>query len=123
MFQTQLEIEKIPEALHLIEPFNKLFERFFRTYSNQQDLENQVTGLRNEIGEKDNKIDLYMKLSEEDEKTINDLKKQIQNAWRLADAAHSREQQAIEVIDNLRRQVEKLNSELDFKNKMNLDEE
>lgn len=121
--KTQLEIEKIPEALHLIEPFNKLFERFFRTYSNQQDLENQVTGLRNEIGEKDNKIDLYMKLSEEDEKTINDLKKQIQNAWRLADAAHSREQQAIEVIDNLRRQVEKLNSELDFKNKMNLDED
>ncbi|CAH1188590.1 unnamed protein product [Phyllotreta striolata] len=120
--KTMLEIEDNPEALQYIEPFNKLFEHFFKTFAKQQECETRVLAVGRDLADKDNKIELLMRLAEEDERTIGDLKNQIQNAWHLADAAHSREQQAIEVIDNLRRQVEKLNAELDFKNKMAFDD-
>nr|CAI5844619.1 unnamed protein product [Callosobruchus analis] len=56
-------------------------------------------------------------------KTIDNLKNQITHAWKLADAAHAREQLAQEIIDNLRRQVENLNAEIDFRNKLNQDTE
>lgn len=59
-----------------------------------------------------------MKLANEDKKTIDNLKDQIQHAWRLADEAHAREQLAQEIIDNLRRQVENLNKEIEFNRKM-----
>lgn len=55
---------------------------------------------------------------DEDKRTIDNLKSQIEKAWRLADEAHAREQLAQEIIDNLRRQVENLNKEIEFNRKM-----
>lgn len=60
-------------------------------------------------------------MTEDDKKTIEELKTQIEHAWDLTDTAHSREQMAQEIIDNLRKQVENLNAEIEFKNRMNQD--
>ncbi|XP_057669299.1 cilia- and flagella-associated protein 58-like [Diorhabda carinulata] len=116
--KTLANLEQNPEALQFTEDFNKLFESFFLTYTKQKELEQNNENLKSEIADKSNKIDLALKLADEDQKTINDLRKQIENAWKLADAAHAREQLAHEIIDNLRRQVENLNAEIEFKNKM-----
>lgn len=70
---------------------------------------------------KKSQLELALKLADEDKITIDTLKTEIDKAWKLADAAHAREQLAQEIIDNLRAQVENLNAEIDFKNKMNQD--
>lgn len=64
------------------------------------------------------------KIIESQEESINKLKQEIIEASKLADASHTREQNAQEVIENLRLTITKLNHELDLKNKqLAVDEE
>lgn len=58
------------------------------------------------------------RLAESDANTIQELKDQIQQSWRMTDAAHYREQVAQETIDNLRKQNAQLTAELELKNKL-----
>ena len=61
---------------------------------------------------------------ESQEENINKLKQEIVDALKLADAAHSREQNSQEVIENLRLTITKLNHELEQLNKqLAMDEE
>uniref|UniRef100_A0A6P7F183 Cilia- and flagella-associated protein 58-like n=1 Tax=Diabrotica virgifera virgifera TaxID=50390 RepID=A0A6P7F183_DIAVI len=119
--KTIANLEQNPEALPFTEDFNKLFEAFFQTYSRQKELETLAEDMTSDLTDKAHKIELSLKLADEDQRTIIELRRQIENAWKLADAAHAREQLAHEIIDNLRRQVENLNAEIEFKNKMNQD--
>lgn len=77
--------------------------------------------MEQDIQTKNEKLNVAIEMTEEDQKTIQELKKQIQHAWTLTDTAHNREQIAQEIIDNLRKQVENLNAEIEFKNRMNQD--
>ncbi|CAH1154041.1 unnamed protein product [Phaedon cochleariae] len=113
------EMEKNLEASQFADEYNKLFEAFYQTYTRQKELEETTKSMEKEIEDKNNKIALSMQLTEKDSETMEELKTQINHAWKLADAAHGREQLAQEIIDNLRRQVENLNAEIDFKNKLN----
>lgn len=74
-----------------------------------------------ELDDKGAVIDVANRLADLDKGTITDLKTQIEHAWKLADAAHAREQAAQEAIDNLRKQIDSLNAEIEFRNKMGED--
>nr|XP_023014333.1 cilia- and flagella-associated protein 58-like [Leptinotarsa decemlineata] len=119
--KTLAEMEQNPEAAQFADDYNNLFENFYQTYTKKQDLEQKTENLASEIENKNNKVSIMSKIVEEDAKTIKELKIQINEAWKLADSAHAREQLAQEIIDNLRKQVENLNAEIEFKNKMNQD--
>ncbi|KAG5863288.1 hypothetical protein JTB14_010553 [Gonioctena quinquepunctata] len=123
-FNTTLAaIEQNPEASQFADDYNKLFESFYQTYTKKEELEDKTIEMSQEIDEKSNSVAILTKIAEEDAKTIEELKNQVNEAWKLADGAHAREQVAQEIIDNLRRQVENLNAEIEFKNKMNQDTE
>lgn len=79
--------------------------------------------MEREIQTKEEKLRLAIQMTEDDQKTIEELKDEIQHAWNLTDNAHGREQIAQEIIDNLRKQVENLNAEIEFKNRMYQDDE
>lgn len=64
------------------------------------------------------RLEVAEQLSITDANTIEELKEQIQQTWKMADAAHYREQVAQETIDNLRKQNAELSAELDLKNKL-----
>ncbi|XP_050310350.1 cilia- and flagella-associated protein 58-like [Anthonomus grandis grandis] len=121
--KTVTEIEQIPEAAQFAEEFNKLFEAYFHTYTRQREAEETNAEYETELQKRRSQLDIALKLAQEDKTTIDTLKDEIDKAWKLADAAHAREQLAQEIIDNLRAQVENLNAEIEFKNKMNQDSE
>lgn len=117
------EIEQNPELVQYAEEFTKIFEALYRSHENELSLKDTCDELEGKIQEQDGQLDLAKQLAKTDAKVINDLKEQIQSAWRMADAAHAREQTAQEIIDNLRKQIDSLNAEIDFKNKMGQDNE
>ncbi|XP_066253136.1 cilia- and flagella-associated protein 58-like [Euwallacea similis] len=119
--KTVADIEQIPEATQFADDFNKLFEAFFETYTKKREADQANASYEKELDEKTTQLEAACKLVEEEKITIDTLKVEIDKAWKLADAAHAREQLAQEVIDNLRTQVENLNAEIEFKNKMNQD--
>jgi hypothetical protein len=49
-----------------------------------------------------------MKLSEEDKSAIISLRKEIEKAWKMVDAAHEKEQRAKETIQSLRIEINNL---------------
>jgi chromosome segregation ATPase len=49
-----------------------------------------------------------MKLSEEDKNAITSLRKEIEKAWKMVDAAHEKEQRAKETIQSLRIEINNL---------------
>lgn len=64
------------------------------------------------------KIDELETNLETNEQTIAKLKHEITNSMKLADAAHSREQNAQEIIENLRGALKKFKQELNQKDKL-----
>ena len=64
-----------------------------------------------------NKMKVLEKKIEGDSETIEKLKKEILDGKKVADAAHTREQRAQEVIENLRVSIVKLTDEIEQKNK------
>ncbi|KAH1017841.1 cilia- and flagella-associated protein 58 [Dendroctonus ponderosae] len=119
--KTVAEIEQNLEAAQFADDFNRLFEAYFNTYNKQRDAEQTNAEYEKSLNMKKSQLELALKLADEDKETIDTLKTEIDKAWKLADAAHAREQLAQEIIDNLRAQVENLNAEIEFKNKMNQD--
>lgn len=116
--KTISEIEKNPEAAQYADDFYRLFENFYQTHRRHKEFEEKYNKAVADIQEKNTSIESAIKLADFDKNTINDLKVQIEHAWKLADAAHAREQAAQESIDNLRKQIESLNAEIEFRNKM-----
>lgn len=78
----------------------------------------ECDSLRQHIELMQSKLEIAEKLAETDANTIDELKNQIQQTWKLADGAHYREQVAQETIDNLRKQNADLEAELELKNKL-----
>ena len=64
------------------------------------------------------KIEDLEKVVKADEQNINKLKQEIINVLKLADAAHSREQNAQEIIENLRSAIKKLKQDISLKDKL-----
>lgn len=102
--------------------FNKMLEVLFETHEKERKASEQCDLLQAQLSESENKLSSADRAQKADRCYIRDLKDQIQRAWKLADAAHAREQAAQEMIDNLRKQINSLSAELDFKNKMGADD-
>lgn len=117
------EIEQNPELVQYAEEFTKIFEALYKSHEAELNLKDRCEELEAKIQEQENLLDAAKQVAKADGKIINDLKEQIQNTWKMADAAHSREQTAQEIIDNLRKNIDSLNAEIDFKNKMGQDNE
>lgn len=101
---------------------NKMLEALFESHEKERELTEKCSELEAQLVENENKLSVAEKIQESDQNFIKELKDQIQMAWKLADAAHAREQAAQEMIDNLRKQINSLTAEIDFKNKMSADD-
>lgn len=116
-------MEQNSEAAHFADEYNQLFEAFYHAYTKQKEFEQLSIDMEREIQTKDEKLQIAVQMTEDDKKTVDELKQELEHAWTLTDTAHGREQIAQEIIDNLRKQVENLNAEIEFKNRMYQDDE
>lgn len=70
-----------------------------------------VAKMQAEIEKSAQKVAQAMKVSQADQDTIESMKKEIDDAWKLADAAQIREQEAQESMYAMREKLEKLQKE------------
>lgn len=121
--KTMADLEQNPNAAKYAEDFATLFEAFYKTHEKERTLAEKFQAMEYDFDNTARKLDSALKLADTDQAIIDDLKEQIQKAWRMSDAAHAREQAAQEVIENLRKQVETLSAEIELKNKFSQDNE
>ncbi|KMQ95066.1 putative coiled-coil domain-containing protein 147 [Lasius niger] len=109
---------KANEALAPFEAeYARLYESLYKAHTNEKELSEQCLSLRNEIEDNTYKIYELRRTVETHEDEIAGLRQEVVNTTKLADAAHAREQNAQEVIENLRLNIAKLGLEIEQKNK------
>ncbi|XP_036140535.1 cilia- and flagella-associated protein 58 isoform X2 [Monomorium pharaonis] len=108
----------INEALAPFEAeYTRLYEFLYKAHRNEKELLGQCTLFKNEIIDNTYKTNELKRTLEAYEYEIARLKEEVTKTTKLADAAHTREQNAQEVIENLRLNIEKLSLEIEQKNK------
>lgn len=112
------EIEQDPNAIKYMEQYTTLFENLYATHEKEKELAVKCAETEEQLLNCQKELELAQKLAKTDADTIEDLKNQIQQSWKMTDTAHYREQLAQEAIDNLRKQIADLTAELELKNKM-----
>lgn len=120
--ETMLKMQTATTEVTFQDEYSKLFDAFEKTYINEQELLKEKENLTEEKKMLDRDFDNLKETNEMTLRSIERLDKDLEHAHRLADNAHAREQQAQEVIENMRVQIVKLNNELEQKSKAGGDE-
>ena len=109
---------KSNEALAVFEAeYTRLFESLYKAQRYEEELTEKCRLLKDDVDGSASKIAELEERIAADAESIGELKRELLESKKLADAAHTREQRAQEVIENLRISIAKLTDEVDQKNK------
>ncbi|KAI8485663.1 hypothetical protein Bbelb_366820 [Branchiostoma belcheri] len=88
--------------------YEKLHRALKKSHESEKRLMQKCRELNAEIVANSAKVSTALKLSREDQDTIASLKKEIEKAWKMVDAAHEKEQRARETIQSLKQEISNL---------------
>merc|ERR1719482_1660775 len=92
--------------------YEKLHRALKKSHESEKRLIKKCRELNAEIVANAAKVQTALKLSQEDQNTIANLKKEIEKAWKMVDASHEKEARAKETIHQLKMEIANL-SKLD----------
>jgi len=90
--------------------YEKLHRALKKSHESEKRLIKKCKELNSEIVSNATKVQTALNLSKDDQMTIQNLKKEIERAWKMVDASHEKEQRAKETIHNLKAEITNLNS-------------
>ncbi|XP_034034786.1 cilia- and flagella-associated protein 58 [Thalassophryne amazonica] len=85
--------------------YEKLIQALKKSRENEKRLMSKCRELNAEIVSASTKVAAALKLSQEDETTISSLKRELEKAWNMVDAAHDKEKRDKDAIKNLKEEV------------------
>lgn len=88
--------------------YEKLHKALKKSHESEKRLMQKCRELNAEIVANSAKVATALKLSQEDQATIASLKKEIEKAWKMVDAAHEKETRARETIQSLKQEITNL---------------
>uniref|UniRef100_A0A7S4RW12 Cilia- and flagella-associated protein 58 central coiled coil domain-containing protein n=1 Tax=Alexandrium monilatum TaxID=311494 RepID=A0A7S4RW12_9DINO len=88
--------------------YEKLHRALKKSHESEKRLIKKCRDLNAEIVSNANKVQTALTLSKEDQSTIQNLKKEIERAWKMVEASHEKEQRAKETIHNLKVEIANL---------------
>ncbi|KAM8741734.1 cilia- and flagella-associated protein 58 [Acanthopagrus schlegelii] len=88
--------------------YEKLIHALKKSRENEKRLMSKCRELNAEIVSTSTKVAAALKISQEDETTITSLKRELDKAWKMVDAAHDKEKRDKEAIRNLKEEVANL---------------
>jgi len=88
--------------------YEKLHRALKKSHESEKRLIKKCRELNSEIVSNAAKVQTALTLSKEDQATIQNLKKEIERAWKMVEASHEKEQRAKETIHNLKVEVANL---------------
>ncbi|KAM8806102.1 cilia- and flagella-associated protein 58 [Eudromia elegans] len=108
-FQEVIELLKGDKALEKFRiEYEKLHAVMKKSHENEKRLMEKCRELNAELVVNSSKVAALTKLSKDDRVSISSLKREIEKAWKMVDAAYEKEQKAKETILSLREEIERL---------------
>jgi chromosome segregation ATPase len=93
---------------HFRMEYEKLHRALKKSHESEKRLIKKCRELNGEIVSNGSKVHMALNLSKEDQITIQNLKKEIERAWKMVEASHEKEQRAKETIHNLKVEISNL---------------
>ncbi|KAK7904283.1 hypothetical protein WMY93_016890 [Mugilogobius chulae] len=103
--------------------YEKLLHVLKKSKDNERRLMSKCRELNAEIVATSTKVSAALKLSQEDENTIASLKRELDKAWKMVDAAHEKEKKDKEIIKNLREETADLTKKIEQQSGFSGDQE
>ncbi|KOC62419.1 Coiled-coil domain-containing protein 147 [Habropoda laboriosa] len=97
--------------------YTTLFESLYKTIKTEKELTEKCNSLQVEVIQHEEKVSELRRTVTNDNEEIERLKHEVINAMKRADAAHTREQNAQDIIENMRLNVQQLSQEIAQKNR------
>uniref|UniRef100_A0A674NJS0 Cilia and flagella associated protein 58 n=1 Tax=Takifugu rubripes TaxID=31033 RepID=A0A674NJS0_TAKRU len=88
--------------------FEKLIQALKKSRENEKRLMSKCRELNAEIVSSSTKVSAALQLSQDDQTTITSLKRELDKAWKMVDAANDKEKRDKEAIKNLKDEIAKL---------------
>ena len=85
--------------------YEKLHAAFASSLASERSLTRKCRDLNAEVVENATKVQTALRLSEDDQATINGLKQEIEQAWKLVDATKEKEARTAASVDALKREM------------------
>ena len=114
-----MQLEKMKGMENFTKEYTKLFEVYNRCYFHAQDLAKVNKSLSENISQCEAKLIT----ADEDKKTILQLRTELEHVQKMADAAHTREQNARDILEEQKEQLNKLTSEIEQRTLLGFDQE
>merc|ERR1719473_2319287 len=93
---------------HFRQEYEKLHRALKKSHESEKRLIKKCRELNAEIVSNAVKVSTALNLSKEDQSTIQQLKKEIERAWKMVEASHEKEQRAKDTIHNLKVEIANL---------------
>jgi deferrochelatase/peroxidase EfeB len=97
------------QADKAFEPFRIEYEKLHRALQKSHESEKRLIkkcrDLNSDITANATKVQIALKISQDDQQTIAALKREIEKATRLVEASHEKEKQAKEIITNYKDEI------------------
>ena len=90
--------------------YEKLHAAFASSLASERSLTQKCRDLNAEVVENATKVQTALRLSEDDQATINGLKQEIEQAWKLVDATKEKEARTAASVEALKGEMEHLAS-------------
>ncbi|XP_063751732.1 cilia- and flagella-associated protein 58 isoform X2 [Eleginops maclovinus] len=103
--------------------YEKLIHALRKSRENEKRLMSKCRELNAEVVSTSTKVAAALKLSQEDETTITSLKRELDKAWKMVDAAHAKESRDKETIRTLKEEVANLMHAAEQQTNISLDQE
>ncbi|CAK9828131.1 Cilia- and flagella-associated protein 58 [Anthophora retusa] len=117
-YEKVLSQMKTNEALApFMQEYTTLFETLYNTIKTEKELTEKCNSLQMEVIQHEEKVSELRRTILNSNEEIERLKHEVINAMKRADAAHSREQNAQDIIENMRLNVQQLSQEIAQKNR------
>ncbi|XP_051559225.1 cilia- and flagella-associated protein 58 [Myxocyprinus asiaticus] len=107
---TELDLDDDKNLEKFRVEYEKIAKALRKSHENEKRLMAKCRELNAEIVSNSVKLSTAMKLVDEDQSTITTLKKEIEKAWKMVEAAHEKELQAKETIKKLNEDINNLNN-------------
>lgn len=93
--------------------YTRLFEAFHKAHIHEEKLMEENEILQAQVETNTAKIAVTEKMAAADKEAVDQLKHELKQAWKMVDSAHAREENSQQVIENLRQQINGLNTEME----------
>jgi len=102
--------------------YTRIFDAFFKAHVHEEELMRENDILQTQVENYISRVAVAEKLTAANKETIDKLKHEIEQARKMADSAHAREENSQEVIENLSQQINRLNTEMEHRARLGLDQ-